>query len=270
MSPVDLAAADSVAVIGQTLYAISGGTEGLWAYDAAADTWRELPSPPGGTHGGASATDLLATGEVLLALGESHQSDAWYDPTTGAWTELPPGTYPNDVYASEARRTVAFTGKELLIAEPGLSEDTFDTLLNWSVYDLDDDGRLATVPAKLALPATQGFGSPVVNRAATTVLIPSPDGGAAVYRAGGAAEWVTVPEPEAVAGPLVPGLVLGDQVSLHGNLFNPQTGTWRYPAALPDGPGPGAVQAAGPDAVLSCFTLTASNELGSRCYLLRP
>jgi len=265
--PIELVAGDSTAVIGQTLYAIPGTAEGFWAYDAATDAWRELPPPPGGTHGGAGATGLLANGDVLLALGEPDQSDAWYDPATGTWTELPAGTYPNDIYPNEARRTAAFTGKELLIGEPTLGSG--GPARTWSVFDLDHDGRLATLRSTITLAPTVGVAHPVVNRSATTVLIPSPDGTASVFRTGGAEEWIPIPDPETDGGPLSPGLVSGDQVSLHGNLFDPETRSWRQPAALPDGPGVGAAQAANPDTILSCFTLTTSNELGSQCYLLR-
>ena len=265
--PIGLTGDDSFAVIGQTLYAISSAAQGFWAYDAATDAWRGLPPPPGGVHGGAGATGLLANGEVLLALGDSGQSDAWYDPATRVWTELL--AYPNRVYPNEARRVAAFTGKELLLGEPGLHEGDDALRLSWSVFDLDVDGRLATLPSAIDLGATEGLAQPVVNQAATVVLIPPPDGGQAIYRTGGGEGWAPVSEPGVGSGPLVPGLVAGSQVSLLGNLFNPETGNWSYLAALPDGPATSAAQAANSDTLLSCFTLTSSNELSSRCYLLR-
>ncbi|MCW5954142.1 MAG: hypothetical protein KIT69_17970, partial [Propionibacteriaceae bacterium] len=190
----------------------------------------------------------------------------WYDPATDSWTELPAGTYPNGFYPNEARRTAAFTGKELLIGEPTLGSG--GPARTWSVFDLDYDGRLATLPSTITLAPTQGYVRPVVNQSATTVLIPWPDSAASVFRTGGAEEWTPVPEPESGDGSLVSGLVAGNQVSLRGSLFNPETGAWRRPAALPDG-AVAAAQAANPDAILSCFTLTASNELGRQCYLLR-
>lgn len=266
--PVGLVAGDSTAVIGQTLYVISGAADGFWAYDAGTDAWRELPPPPGGTHGGANATGLLATGDLLLALGESYQSDAWYDPATGTWTELPAGTYPNDIYPNEARRVAAFTGKELLIGEPSLVQTTGGLNLTWNVFDLDYDGRLATLPSAFTLAPTQGLSRAVVNQSATTVLVPPGDARTAAYRPGGGPDWIPIPPPESASGPLAPGLVAGNEVTLYGNLFNPETQAWRGIAAPPDGVA-GATQAADPDAILSCFTLTASNELGRQCYLLR-
>lgn len=267
--PVNLVAGDSTAVLGDTLYVISILSPQLWGYHAPSDTWHELPPPPGGTTDGASATELVASGEVLLALGGSGQSDAWYDPATGTWTELPAGTYPNGIYPNEGRRTAAFTGKELLIGEPSFVEGSDELALTWSVFDLDYDGRLATLPSTVTLGPTEGLARPVVNQSATTIVIPWPESAATVFRTGGAEKWIPVPEPESGNGPLVPGLVAGNQVSLRGSLFNPETGAWRRPAALPDGLATGAIQAASPDTVLSCFTLTGSGELGSQCYLLR-
>lgn len=252
--PVAVDASARWTVFGHTLYVIPASGQGFWAYDLDADAWRQLPDPPDG-----APSQLLVTGEVLLALGEGSAPDAWFDPGDGVWTDVPSGTYPRT--DAGGPRVAAFTGKELLIGTSIGGRTTFQ------VFDIDSDGRRATTPSTAAPGPWAGEGTLVVNDVATTVLVPAESSGAAGYRVGGVEKWVTIPGPGQEDGPLASGLLAGSQVSLHGHLYNTETRAWRLVPALPDGAVTAAVQAAGPDAVLSCFG-RASGTSDNGCHLL--
>lgn len=256
----------SWAVLNDVLYLGSMEPAGMWSYDPAADRWQELPLPPGGVAAGETVSRLVALNDVLLAVAGPGGPDAWFDPATGAWTELPAGTYPNGVYPNEATRQVVFTGKELVIGEPTVA-DNGDLTLRISVFEPDDDGRLFTRPSALR-PAVVAASRLVATGSGTIATLPA-EGRQSFYRTGGGEEWLPVPASGQPSGALRPGLVAGDTVVLDGNLFGPQTGSWRtveLPAGLTAG---GFVQAGGPEGILFCFGLDEQDELTDGCYL-RP
>ena len=258
--------ASSWAVLHDILYLVSMDPVGMWSYDPVADHWQELPLPPGGVVAGETVAGLIALNDVLLALAGPSSPDSWFDPATGIWTELPAGTYPNAVYPNHANRQVVFTGKELLVGEPEFDDDG-SLGLRISVFDLDDDGRLATRPSTRPLGPVPA-GRLVANALGTVLALPA-DNGQAFYRIGGGEEWLPVPASGRSAGILRSGVVAGEVVALDGNLFSPRTGSWRsvaLPAGLASG---GFVQAGGPDAVLFCFGLTDTGDLAEGCQLLR-
>ena len=253
------------AVLQDTLYAISTEPEGLWSYHLATDSWQELPPPPGGLLGDGGTIGLIALNDVLLALAGPSHPDSWFDPATGAWTELSAGTYPNGVYPDHAARQVVFTGKELLVGEPDLG-DGDSRILRVSVFELDPDGRLATTPSAESLRPVPA-GRLAVDGSGTVTTLPA-EGGKTFHRTGGGGEWLPVPESGHPDGALRSGVVAGDAVALDGNLFSPRTGSWRS-VGLPSGLAAGGfVQAGGPDAVLFCFGLTDAGDLTDSCHLL--
>lgn len=255
----------SWAVLGDILYVVSLDPAGMWSYDPAEDSWQELAPPSGGVTAGETVSGLIAVNGVLLALAGPTQPDSWFDPASGTWTALPADTYPNGVHPNHAARQAVFTGKELLIGEPGIGEDG-DLILRISVFDLDD-GRLPTQPST-RLPGSVAAGRLVVDSMATVTALPV-EGHQAFYRTGGGEEWLPVPASGRPAGALRSGVVAGSAVAVDGNLFSPGTGDWRD-VNLPDGlVSGGFVQAGGPDGILFCFGLTETNELTGSCYL-RP
>lgn len=263
--PGELDDSASWAVLGQTLYVMPDGRSTLWAYDLVGDTWQELPPAP--SQGADMTTQLVALGEVLLALGQDGSDDSWFDPESAEWTQMPAHTYPSGDFPDGTRRAAVFTGAELVIGEPVRTE--YDTIgLNFTVFDPNQSGRLYVQPSAVVLPSSRYQLQLVANASAAVVGLPVTDG-AAVYRLGGAAEWRAIPDSDQPAGPLRSGLVVGDLVSLEGNLFDPGAGRWQAVPAQPDAVGGGLVQAGGPGLVLSCFASTGTGQLLGDCQLLR-
>lgn len=260
--PGPLGASRGWAVLGQTLYVIAEGRQALWAYDLADDAWRELPAPP--TRG---APQLVALREVLVTFGSDGRDDSWFDPETAEWTLLPPRTYPSDEYPDGTGRTAVFTGAELLIGEPFRTE--FDTIgTRFTVFGPDRSGRLYMQPSVVVLRPSRHLMRLVANGSSAVVALPV-EAGDASHRSAGESDWHPVPASGQPRGPLQPGLVVGDLVSLEGNLFDPGTGAWQAVGAVPGATGGGQVQAGGPDLLLSCFATTGSGQPEGGCHLLR-
>jgi N-acetylneuraminic acid mutarotase len=255
--PVALDDTAASVVLQGRLYVLPASGDGFWSYDATDDRWSELDPPE---NAGEGPPTLVSTGEVLLALAAGTAADEWFDPASRTWRELPVGTY-----AAGPGRQAAFTGKELLIARPGSDAGT----LEFEVFFHTTEGRPPTEASTEPLGPLQGVGAGVrlvVTDQATVVALPSDGGGGGWYRGGGGEEWTRVDPPEPADGPLRDGLVVGSQVALGGQLFNPGTGAWRAVPDLPDGES-GAVQVGSGNAVLSCFPV-AGETLGRGCYLL--
>ncbi|MCC6494817.1 MAG: hypothetical protein IT193_01010 [Propionibacteriaceae bacterium] len=110
-APVALSEGEPVVVAGRLYFQRGyGPTAAVYAYDAGADAWSQLPTPSGGG--------------VLVALGDRLASVAWsteeagafdelFDPVTGQWTRLP----ADPLKAAYERTLVPVAGRALLFAK---------------------------------------------------------------------------------------------------------------------------------------------------------
>ena len=114
-APVPLAHPTRGVVIGQTVYfwswpralSFEDKPTAAWvAYDTAADSWARLPDPMVGDNGPAG---LVRAEERLIAFHTTDEHgerpDSIYDPSSGAWTDL-----PNDPLPPSFDRMMVWTG----------------------------------------------------------------------------------------------------------------------------------------------------------------
>ena len=125
--PVEYASASVVrntVYLWVTQYSKRGRLESWFvSYDAAADTWNELPAPPNPTSGLA----IAAAGESVVGYLTSHEGgdrgDVMFDPSSDAWEPIPP-----DPLAPSFDRQIIAVGQELvllaqdLVDQPGSAE----------------------------------------------------------------------------------------------------------------------------------------------------
>jgi hypothetical protein len=240
-------------VLGSVLYVASATGKGVWAYDAITDQWSQLPALPTGT----TVRQLVATGAVLLALGETPADDASFDPDSGRWADV-----PDDPYPAGTTRLAAFTGKELIV---GASRDSSG--LQFRVFFQEDEHQPPADPGEPLASVSATGGRMVSEPSASTVLFPS-DGGTPILRTGGAEKWTAIPQGDPERGPLIDGTSGGDWIAVNGHLFDGNTGTWRTLPALPGGASGAGAQGMSEDVVLACFPVVDDRPT-TGCSLLR-
>lgn len=270
----------TAAVVGDTLYVLgaeadpAGDTVGepvLLAYDAGADAWATLPSPP------EPWSALVAAGDVLLAIAGTDEhgptTDAALDPATGRWRTL-----PDDPLGPSFDREAVWLDDRLLLAakdlvpSPGATEPAV-VRLAW----LDADLATWSAPTDTEV---IGWAPVAVGGHVVFPGLGDADGGEVgswgrPYPFGGVldvatGEWRPLPDvgDETTRAPLA-GVVVGDRVVVGDGLLDPATGDW---ARLPGVPGPEATEravTAGGGALLVWGGAASSGNLADG-YLLRP
>jgi hypothetical protein len=240
-------------VLGSVLYVAPASGKGVWGYDATADQWTQLPALPTGT----TVQQLVTDGSVLLALGETPADDAYLDPGSGRWADV-----PDDPYPAGTTRLAAFTGKELIV---GASSGTSG--LQFTVFFQTAEHRPPTDPGEPLASLSAAGGRMVSAPSAATVFFPS-DGSMPLLRAGGAEKWKAVPQRDRERGPLADGTSGGDWIVVTGHLFDGNTETWRTLPALSGGATGAGVQVISDDVILACFPL-GDDRPTAGCSLLR-
>lgn len=241
-APVDIPGA-GVAVVEEVLYLLTYGLgseapAAMLAYDAAADRWETLPTPPG------EWSDLVAAGDVLLAVSGTDeygpQPDAAFDRATGTWREL-----PDDPLGPSYDRQALWLGDRLLLTAKDLVPSPGSegpSLVRLAELDATFTTWSAPVETEII-----GWG-PVW--AGGRVVFPetgSADGGEVnpwgrSFPAGGVYDpadgtWTELGVTAEVIPWAATGLerlVVGDRVVVANGLLEPVTGTW---SALPPLPG---------------------------------
>lgn len=246
--PIDFA---DIAVVGSRMYLLVGiGVEvedRLLAYDADADSWSDLPAPPG------PEPDIVAAGETLVAVSQAGPDHQALDPDRGVWRSL-----PADPLKSGSFRDPVWVGGRLLLAvgteDPSRGRDAPAYV---RLLALDASMRTWT-----RLPDTKTIGrQPLLVGGRLVWPDPTSSDGGEVngwgqpYAQGGILDlddgtWRALPKVPASGGPLRGSLVVGGRVEVAGHLLTPATRRWTEVAAPPGGQRDGELQMAGPELVL--------------------
>ena len=273
-----------LATLGQKIYVLTPMTNTFMAYAPDKNTWKTLPSPKDVTD----VSELLATESSLIAYhyasggGISTPVRVRYqvfDPSSGKWS---PGSA--QLTSPSAIQEAGAVGNWLVVSALTTDLGSPDQEGSLWVALLDvESGKTIVVGSTPVSAATRPIPVTVAGMVAWTdenteearfldpehlawsqVAAQKPQGGLAFIFSGGDGD-----EAEGEMRP-VPRLVVGDSISLAGNLYDPVTRQWARVPSLPTPPRD-RIFAGGPNSVLSCYGFDdQAKRYAGDCHTLRP